>query len=380
MGRDPFTVSSSAVAMAFAIVLNLAIASSSFFLASIVQMLHLFQGTSVESARLMQASREAVVFSCLPIAAILIVRNISVTPVQPAASDPIYEDVTSTLQVLVAMVLAAMTIANAGLRLTGIVGTADNAGALVATAFYSLSTIYIILFSDARKKSNLLSAANWIVLISIVATCIIFVKRDFLLTAIPLLVAGRTRVRPGWIVVVVIAAALIIFLNMAVRGAIDLTSILTRVGGNQFKYLERYSLHFGLYDHCYGLATIWSFINPERYKAFYDLIFDPITLVTGGSAFRWDSSNLQERLNYSYCSVNIANFIYFAFVFMLLLFNKKLGDVRFYNVAFLVVIFAFEGFNLYNIPQALALSLLFLSGFWRIGRDMLSRRHLVVHP
>ncbi len=113
------------------------------------------------------------------------------------------------------------------------------------------------------------------------------------------------------------------------------------------------------------------FLDRGNAQAFYTLIDDRVALMPD-ITFGWNSSNLFERLNYAYCSVPTSFLIYFAFIFTLLLLEKKLGDLRYFYVAFITIVLAFEGYNYYNLPQVVALCLLFLSSLWRLGRAALA--------
>jgi len=357
--------------MGFAIVGNMAIAFASFPMVSLLSLLHGVDPTFGESIRLTEAAHIAVYFSFVPFAALLLVRCIPTTPLPPSPPDPFYDDAASTIRFMAALVIGGCPAVSIVLRFAGM-GTGDGAGAMIQTIYYSMVIIYTILLADCRKPAAAARIWDMAVALSLAVMCIVFVKREILLLALPLLVQQRNRVRPIWIIGLFGAGAAIIFVNMVVRGDLDLAATVIRVLGNQFKYLERYSLNFGMYDQCFGLSTIMAFTNPARYQAFYNLTFDPISFAAGGTSFRWDSSNLLERLNYAYCSVEISFLLYFIFLSVLLLLAKKLGDVRYFRVALVTVMGAYTGFAFFNIPLVLGLALLLLSGFWRIGRAMLA--------
>jgi len=202
--------------------------------------------------------------------------------------------------------------------------------------------------------------------------CVLFLKREIVLLAIPLLVQGHNRLRPIWIISAVAGGSAIILLAMAVRGDLNFAVTLFRLLGNEFKYMERYSLNFGIYGQCFGLSTIMAFTDPARFQEFYNLTLDPLIMTVGGRGFFWNSSNLLERLNYAYCSVHASFVLYFVFLGLMLLLAKKLDDVRYFRVALMTVMGSYTGFAFYNVPLALGLSLLLLSGFWRFSRDMLA--------
>ncbi len=249
--RAPYTIDTRALAIGFAILGNMAVALSSFPAITILSLLHGVGPSFAEAARLHEAARIAVYFSCIPLLALLAVRLIPVKVVPYIPGDPLYEDVASTFQVGTAITLLAITLVLVVFRLGGVSG-GDVLSAFLQVAYFTLAVIYMILLSDGRRPLPWLRLCDRAVMISMIAVCIFFGKRSGLLLVIPLLLAEGGRVRPKWIFLVIAAAAAILVFNMAVRGNLEFTGTIVRVAGNQIKYLERYSLDFGQYNHCFG--------------------------------------------------------------------------------------------------------------------------------
>jgi hypothetical protein len=366
------TVDVRVLAMGFAIAWNMAIAAASFLMLPILSSLHFLDLTFQESARLNQAAWIAVYFSCVPIVALIFVRLFPVSPLPPSVPDPIYDDVTSTTQIGVAFMLVCCSAVFAFLRFAG-VGSSNSVISLFATAYFSMVIIYMMLISDCRRPGSAKITSDLFVAISLAIVCVAYDRREVLLMAFPLLIQKQNRIPLISILGIAAVGAALILLVMARKNDLNAGATLIRILGNQFKYLERYSFNFGLYDQCFGLSTIIPFTNPGHYQAFYNLQLDPIVIAKGGRAFRWDSSNLLERLNYAYCSVRISFALYFGFIVIMLLLAKKLADPRYFRVALMVVMGTYTGFAFFNVPLVLALGLLLLSGSWRIGRDIVLR-------
>jgi hypothetical protein len=280
---------------------------------------------------------------------------------------PIQEDMASTAQIVCAASIAVYAGIAILLLLAGPARSVELSGYLQAI-FSTVIVIYVVLLADERRKNKIFWMADAVVLVSLALFCLFFDKRELLLLGLPLFIRRGRRVRPYWVMGIISVLTVIIVFNMVVRGNLDLYQTLIRVLGNQFKYVERFSFKFEVYDRCYGVATLFSFVNRESYQAFYDLIRDPLTFVAGRQSTWWDSSNLFERLNYAYCSVNISFVIYFLFLSGFLLLEKALDDIRYFRVALLTVLFSFEGFTFYNVPMVLVLCLLVFSGIWRLLR------------
>jgi hypothetical protein len=360
-----WTVDTRTLAMGFAIIANMLIAASSYNMLEILTVVHGLQLFDIEIWRLNEAALVSLLFTIVPLLSFIFIGWLPIRPRSPLLHDPIRQDMAATAQIISATLIAVYAAIAILLLLAGPAQSVELSGFLQAI-FGTLTIIYVVLLADERRKGKVFSAADTAVLVSLALFCLFFDKRELLLLGVPLLIRRGLRVRPYWVIGILSVLAAIIVFNMAVRGNLDLYQTLTRVLGNQFKYVERFSFKFEVYDQCYGMATLFSFMNRESYQAFYDLIRDPLMFVAGGQQTWWDSSNLFERLNYAYCSVNISFTIYFLFLSGFLLLEKALDDIRFFRVALLTVLFSFEGFPFYNAPMALVLCFLVCGGIWRL--------------
>jgi hypothetical protein len=353
------------LAIGFAIVANLILALLSFFMLPVIEQLHRLGAGNVETLRMTRAAWLSFYFALVPLGAVFLIRLMPATAPPPKLHDPFYDDLASTVQILAALAISSFAAMTAVLRALGLTGTAESM-AVFQAIFYTMTAIYTILLSDPRDPE--MRRYDLAVAIAILTVCVVFVHRENIFLTIPLLVRERSHTSVKNVVWVGLGSGAVMLLSSILRNSLDLGSTVVRVLGNQFKYIERFGLNFGIFDRCYGPATILGFVNQQQYDAFYSLIFDPVMLTATGFASRWDSSNLQERLNYAYCSVSGSFLIYFGFLVLLLYLEKRLRDLRYFRVAFLTIFYAYAGFNFYNLPEVTALCLLFASGFWRIGR------------
>lgn len=363
----------------FSIFLPLALSAASFPMIDLISSLHGMRDFDIERVKLVNGLHLSIIFNLVPLAALLFSWLIPITPLRPAPVSPVLHDLTETFRFLLTASLAAFTAAIMLLRLGGAIN-GDNAPGVVLSFFTTAMMAYAVLMPDLHKDGRPVLRSNWIIVGSLLLFCVLLSKRELVLFALPLLAVRGVRTKLSRVAAFLLAAAGTVVISGLARANLDIAQTTLRLLGDQFKFLERYATSYGVYDTCFGPATLLPFVNRGHYAEFYQYTRDPITLAPGGSPIYWDSSSLLERLNFAFCSDSASLLIYFTALMLLLLMEKKLRDGRFLRAALILILFSFESFAFYNQPSLVILAVLAVTGFWKIISTLSSSNALQNGP
>ena len=302
-----------------------------------------------------------ILFTLIPIAAIAFVH---ILPINPIAATPLAAE--TAWRIALGKYVAGCGVAVFGIGCIVMKFAGIEVPPIFENFFFILFIVYVVLLQDDRNIGHITDIDFVISIVSLIFA-IAFETLGTIFFAIMVLLRPGQHVQIRQILNLGAMVGAIIIVVLATRrggGGLNLLGIYLRLTGSEFNFLKHYAFDFHRYQ-CFGIGTMWGFLDRQGYDQFYKFYFDPLQF-GGDIKFRWDSSNLFERLNYWMCSEYLSFLMYFSFLSLGFFLERRLNDIRYFKFNVWIIIGSFEGFAVYSLPYVAMFLILYLSGIFRI--------------